>query len=258
MLDKKRKSHIRKALEIIGALFVLILVIGVLQGIYESIQREHRRRYYLPDTVRAYAACSASRMIYELNGREIHSLEELERSAYYPFRESYTPCCHGETLKLIVIETATTLTWRGIRIHQGEPQRVISAPADKVPPDIQTRRILTSYMKGVRDRIADIQKIRGTFVSTHQSALRAGECPLTFTQRLPPQSPLTRDLPTNERELQLYLRWLRNTEGVKELVDAWGHPLLFFLQDAYLVGRSRGSDGIFGSKDDIVVKVAVK
>ncbi len=258
MIPHKKPSLAVKAFNIAAALFILTLALGVVDGIYSLQRRQRQLRYYLPDTLRARAACWASRNIYELNGRIIRSLEELAQSAYYPFKEPYTSCCHGGSLVLTTSETSSSVTWVGHRVHRRVPTKVTTVSAEKASPDVRTKRILLSCMAGVHQRVSDIQAIRNTFVKMHEQAWKAGECPLEFTLKPLLHPPLERDLPSNHTELQVYLRWLCDTEGVRELTDAWGSCLVFALRGSYLVGRSRGPDGVLGTKDDVVVRVAVR
>ena len=108
-------------------------------------------------------------------------------------------------------------------------------------PETRTSRILKSITQNPVDLERTCKKLRvGSFFLYHKTYTQ-----FPFTQK-------ASDLPS-------YYHWLKGFFGRKtDFLDGWGHAIKFALDDkhnfALLIASSAGSDGKWGTKDDMVVK----
>lgn len=216
--------------------------------------------------------------IYEYSGHQITSWPQLVRTDFYPFKQPLSTTCHGGSIKLqvqdskapkpitqlhIVLDLSNADTWSGYYKHVPKTDREDVQEFSAQPGSI-TRRILRSYVEGVSHRSKHIEEIRTDFLRGHQYAMKVAmkfgrcsqsNCPLQALTIKPvrPRPLIDGDFPMNQSELQVYVQWLRATEGADRLKDGWGRDLEFSLRDGRITCHSYGADGTRGTKDDIVM-----
>src|SRR5947209_19601382 len=118
--------------------------------------------------------------------------------------------------------------------------------------------MLAAYSSGVGTRLHEISTIRQEFLQAHGHALAADRsCRLTFVSKPIPKPPFAGNLPTDQRQLAKYIRWLEQIEGIAPLRDAWGRALRFQLRGRQMLCSSPGPDGIASTRDDIQMAVTV-
>jgi hypothetical protein len=256
-LTKTRAAQILAAAVAIAVLLALLLYGD--QGSQRFRERQHNLRRFEPDVMRMRAAGEAARSIYQQSGRLIPSLAELERTDYYPFPQPYARSFYGGAID-VTLSGPTANEWRyeGAVLSGRRIMVDISGRFERVGPQRETQRMVTAYCAGVAKRTATVEAIETLFMQRHLEAVEVYERQMhhapyvTFEERDWRKRPIAADLPKTDRELKLYVAWLRATEGVPELQDAWGRPLKFTLTQHGMACLSAGADGVLGTADDIV------
>lgn len=236
------------------------------------------QNFFLSDSNTQSGISFTIHAIYEDSGHAITSWPQLVRTDYYPFVEPLATTCHGGRIKLqasragsskpfvqlsIKLDLANANTWHNYYKVFPEVDKEDIQDFD-VKPERITHRVMRAYLEGASSRSKHIGEVREFLVGRTQSALSEArefgrcldsECPLgNLTPKPMHICPIAGDFPKNQDELQAYLKWLRDTEGVSKLTDGWEHVLEFSLKSGKLIGRSRGSDGLLRTADDIVMQ----
>jgi len=237
-----------------------IIVFFWVGPMYEYAQRRARSAKIFPDLLRAAALSRIACKAYEQTGLLLTSRLALERSAFYPFTNSYEQgCTEGQHIDLTYVVGSRSfwlgLGWdeQGIRVKYR-----VEAPA--IEPREQTRRLLNFYLSGVRNILTVVHDLRQDFAKQHQQAILVsrGTCKLFWKERSPLVAPrLTGDLPANRRELSKYVHWLSHEVVGSPLSDGWGMPVTLYMRGDYLYAQSAGEDRRMGTSDDIVVKKGI-
>lgn len=211
-----------------------------------------------PDRTQAKALVALGELVESKCGRVFGSIPEVTRSYYYPFWEPYSLGCSGGHIGYGVVGRAR---WVKVSPPNGSGLRGFAVRwEERGSLEERNSRLLTAYCAGVKGRLSALTLVRDAFLRVHQSAvdtyarLHRRPCPRAYTRKPLVSPPLRGDLPRDERELQLYTRWLARTEGVQSLRDAWGHAVRLFLDNGHLACVSAGPDGLLGSQDDILVR----
>jgi hypothetical protein len=260
-----RSGRLILAASILAATCCVATIPWIARGCSDSLERDRGRSdlgRFAPDVIRIKAACSAMRDVYALNGRLLRTLGELEASWYYPYSETYAQSLFGGTLEVDLIEAGEArFLWLG-KTDAGEVSRpgyqVKASPSTK---ELRTKRAMAAYLAGIRRRSADAERIRNDFAKQHDSSVsifkaRYGQYPLVFTRRYYGRPTIKGDLPAGKPELVTYLDWVKHTEGLAELIDAWGRVLSFSINRGSVSCRSAGPDGVLNSNDDLLYEVA--
>lgn len=220
---------------------------------YRSVQQRHvHAAKVYPDVLRAVALCTAAEQIYERTGLLFTNRPTLERSAFYPFIDSYEQGCAGGYLDIAYVEGDRSF-WIVLK-WDNEQTRVVcrrNVPAEAA--EKRTQRLLNFYLSGARGILDVVSNIRQHFLELHRKAVKVsrGTCILQWQDRPLPVAPrLKDDLPTNESELREYVQWLSHKVVGGALSDGWGRPIAV----SFLSVRSAGEDGQLYTDDDIVVR----
>jgi hypothetical protein len=255
-------SKTRPAKNLAAGIAMTLLLALYLYGNQVSQRRREQwrnlNRFYA-DVTRIRAVLEAARSIYQQSGRLIGSLAELERTDYYPFPQPYARSFYGGAIDVTLSES-TANEWRGEGAVLSGSQVMIDIGGhfERVGPQRETQRMVTAYCAGVAQRRATIEAIENQIMTGHLKAVRSYQDQMhhapnvTFHERDWRPRPLAADWPKNDRELKRYVAWLRATEGVTELKDAWSCPLKFTLTPHGMTCRSAGADGDPGTADDVV------
>jgi hypothetical protein len=257
-LGKSRAAQILAAGVAITALLALYLYGD--QASQRSRERQYNLSWFDPDVMRMRAVGEAAQSIYQQSGRLIRSLAELERTDYYPFpHQIYARSLFGGAIDVTLTEpTANECRFEGAVLTGRQVRIDICGHFETVGPQRETQRMVTAYCAGVAQRTAAVDAIEDQFMRRHLKAVYKYELQVhhapqqTFDEGSQPKRPIPADLPKNDRELKLYVAWLRATEGVTEMNDSWGRPLRFSLTGHGMECRSAGADGVFGTADDVV------
>ncbi len=238
---------------------VLTLVAIVVTACRHRADSRAYLRHFAPDIARVKAVCRAVAGVYEYEGRLLTSLDELQRTAFYPFAQPYGASCLGGRLSLRVEPSGAALECMGIHRIGGQTRTHTRLQMGHLTREDATRRRIAAFTAGVLQRTRAIEDIKSAFLETHRYAMRIGDtpCRMRFDVRPTVRPPIAHDMPANPAELDRYLEWLAQTEGVRRLDDAWGRPLTFRIESGVLRCVSRGSDGVAGTADDVVRLVRV-
>src|SRR5579884_1229009 len=235
-----------KWLIFIGAC-ALVAFYGAAVLIHARRDRDHVRNYALVS-----ATLDACDVITSVTGRENISLAELEDSSYYP---CLLPLDKLTKAQIAIVDEGSNADPAKRYCRLGEPGRT-SRIADyfykRSGPALATKRMMSWYLSGVRRRTSQIQQIQRTYAEGLLNSIGSGQPVRRLMGKRVPTAGISGDLPRNPGELQAYVNWLKQTEGLPELTDAWGHPLSFSINGRELVCRSSGPDGEMGTSDDIV------
>lgn len=250
-----------KTYNLVGFILVVAImgfsILLLLWDQYRSVQQRHvRAAKVYPDVLRSVALCTAAEQIYERTGLLFTNRPALERSAFYPFLDSYERGCAGGYLDIAYVEGERSF-WV-VLIWDNEHTRVVcrrNVPTEAT--EKRTQRLLNFYLSGVRGIWNVVNSIRQHFLERHREAVKIskGTCTLQWQDRPLPIAPrLKDDLPTNESELREYVQWLSHKVVGGPLSDGWGRPIAVSLKQGYLSVRSAGEDGQLYTNDDIVVR----
>lgn len=238
--------------------FVVILGLALLfWDEHRSIQqRQIRAAKVFPDILRATALCAALEHIYERTGLLFTNRPTMERSAFYPFIDSYKRGCAGGYLEIGYVEGEKPF-WVVLKWNDNQTQVVCrrDVPAEKA--EKRTQRLLNFYLSGVRGILNVVNEVRQRFLERHRHAVKVskGTCTLHWQDK-PSLAALrlTGDLPTSESELRMYVQWLSLQVVGGVLTDGWNKPIVLSLERGYLLARSAGEDGQLHTDDDIVLR----
>jgi hypothetical protein len=177
-----------------------------------------------------------AKFILSSHGRLYSNLPALERSEYFPcdpagferllgpdYSWSLSPDYRSSNL----LFAATDPAGQGAPIH-------IHDEFDLAPPAARTRRLELLYTMPVGDRLRDLNELRDETVGGYNYG--GDGLPVVLRKRTPiPRLPIANRLPRDRAELEKFLTWQKQIEGVSELDDAWGRPFTFTLSGNMLV-----------------------
>jgi len=252
---------LKKSQVIYKIIFILIFIIAIF------ITKHFNKKYSydkhmtaMPDYVRLEGMYSATKIIYENNGLEIGSADDLQKTAYYPYVENISRSCLDGKLLFNIFLSKTEIRCIGSSIDSNNLKRAgINRTIPKSPSGSSTERLVNTYTSGTANIIRDVISVRNIIIDAHHFAKNTTSgCPYSFNEKPLVQLMLHGELPTEKVELEKYVDWIKRVQGLSRLNDEWGQQLTFSIAKGHFICSSKGKDGIGGTSDDISKSVPLK
>jgi hypothetical protein len=259
-------SFQRMGLALSVGTLILFIVLYFIHLQYNVYLRGDHRWLHAMDQDRVNKLLDIITDIYFSSGHLIQTLDELEATAYYPFEQSLaiSLCPHAticlrasQESQLWTDEITLTIFYQ----EKGQNRIMRSIRINTLSGKPLTKLRMQAYLQGVSIRTKNIWEIRNRLTQHVEKSIATSKVyhkhPFPLTARVFPSPPFSHDYPRTQKELDRYLQWLKRVEGLQTLEDGWGQPLRFAMEGSEFIGRSRGADKIWHTRDDLVVRVKV-
>lgn len=200
------------------------------------------------------SARRAHSLVYQETGFFIASDTDFYKSSFYPFADNISRITHNH-LEYYCYKTINGIVLKGKIHHNGNVSNIrVSGVGQSVDLYKETVNRMNFYLLGVKGQSNLIKDVREDFITSvmHDSPEFANMHSIRFKDFMTPN--IKGDLPENEWEVQQYNEWTMKNMSVFFITDAWNHNIRIELGSKYIKCVSAGSDGVFNTNDDIVVK----
>ena len=175
--------------------------------------------------------------IYDKEGRLITSLDELENTSFYPYKQNFKNIMVSTkyfkivkcNIRLITI-TKNYFIIKGYLI--GDNNCLTTEIKIKRFNNVQETKLkIDSFITGTNARLKMIEEINNfiSYIYPEQSYLEYLKQGITIKPIA--SIPFNHNYPTSPKELVSYIDWLKKTEGLNYIKNSWNKPLLFKLEN---------------------------
>ncbi len=239
---------------IIGSLIIILIscIIYFFVHIFYTLNYIHPSKFS-PDLSRVAGLNSQLLIIVRETGHRIKSIDDYQKSGYYPYNEDFSKSFSDCNVKIHIDNNMNSLNINyelynqyGI-IKSGNMLLFYDNPDND--NTFTTIQMLKTYTLDKNNRIQLVNNIRQVLVDCYDNEgiiyhRITNSRIYNFKIKTINVNPFLFQLPKNDKELKKFIAWQCSIEGTNQLkIDSWGNPIKFKINNGFLMAISAGPDG---------------
>ena len=230
-----------KIITTILIILVCICIIGSVIHIHHIDRYDEKKDIIVIENAKIHIITEAYNELYESSGILFPSLQRFELSAYYPYREDYSTInidkktITNRNLFIKPFISDNLSYWICDIINNDKVVNSNIASMTSISKDEVTKIKIQYYLSGIKNIKDSINISRYNIDYNTKSLFGKSFYNSNFTIKNIPDISIKYDLPTNDKEISIYLEWLKNLENTKELTDGYGNKLRFKISHHHIL-----------------------